>query len=436
MRSGDRVRLVRLAILGGDDMSGFLLLLGQAIVYFVGLAYIFYKRKTIGIGVFFCVIGAIHFLETYLAAVYFIELPFGLISPGSTVMFTGKLAFFLLLYIKEDAESMRQPVYGLLVGNLLMVALASFLRLHSDPAGLPGYNSDLQFIDQIGLLMVWGTGLLFIDLIALVLIYERLGAVVTNTIPGRMFISLAIVLSFDQVLFYAGLKYVTGVPISAFYGGWIAKMGAAVFFTLMVSAYLAFVERGELRSEAHTTGDVFDRLTYRHHYEKLVARVGKDSLTGLQNRGQLDAKGPAMLRVASRAGLTVSLMMIDVDHFKSINDNFGHLAGDRVLRSVAETIANVKRDDDELFRFGGEEFVLLCPESRPDAQTLAERVRAAVEHSPHPGLDQLVTVSIGIASFPSDAREFAVLLKRADQALYRAKALGRNRVCDASEFSG
>lgn len=180
-------------------MSGFLVLLGQGIFYFASLAFIFYKRKTIGIGVFFCVIGAMHFLETYLAAVYFIELPFGLISPGSTVMFTGKLAFFLLLYIKEDAESMRQPVYGLLVGNLLMVVLASILRLHSDPAGLPGYNSDLQFIEQIGLLMVWGTALLFIDLIAMVLIYERLGAVVTNTVPGRMFISLALVLSFDQV---------------------------------------------------------------------------------------------------------------------------------------------------------------------------------------------------------------------------------------------
>lgn len=155
----------------------------------------------------------------------------------------------------------------------------------------------------------------------------------------------------------------TGVPISAFYGGWIAKIGAAAFFTLMVSAYLVFVEHSELRRETHTTGDIFDRLTYRHHYEKLVAREGKDPLTGLQNRGQLDVKGPAMLRVASRSALAVSLMMIDVDHFKSINDNFGHLVGDRVLRSVAETIAKVKRDDDELFRFGGEEFVLLCPES-------------------------------------------------------------------------
>ena len=416
-------------------MSGFLLLLGQAIVYFVGLAYVFYKRKAIGIGVFFCVIGAVHFLETYLAAVYFIELPFGLISPGSTVMFTGKLAFFLLLYIKEDAESMRQPVYGLLIGNFLMVLLALTLRLHSEPAGLPGYNTDLQFIDQIGLLMVWGTALLFIDLIALVLIYERLGPLVSNTIPGRIFISLAIVLSFDQVFFYAGLQYVTGVPVAALYGGWIAKIGAAVFFSLMVWAYLMFVEPGELRSETPAAGDIFDRLTYRHHYEKLVARVGKDPLTGLQDRGQLDAKGPAMLREAARSGAALSVMMIDVDHFKSINDTFGHLVGDRVLRSVGETIGKVKREGDELFRFGGEEFVLLSVQSLADAQSMAERVRGAVERNPPSGLEQAVTVSIGIANFPADAREFAALLKRADEALYRAKALGRNRVCDASHLT-
>lgn len=416
-----------------DDMSGFLLLLGQAIVYFVGLGYIFYKRKTIGIGVLFCVIGTLHFLETYLAAAYFIEFPFGLVSPGSTVLFTGKLAFFLLLYIKEDAENMREPAYGLLIGSLLMVVLALILRLHSDPAGLPGYNSDLRFLDQIGLLMVWGTALLFIDVVALVLIYERLGVLVTNTVLGRMFISLAIVLSFDQFLFYAGLQYVTGVPASALYGGWIAKIGAAVFFSLMVSAYLTFVERGELRSAPHAAGDIFDRLTYRHHYEKLAARVGKDALTGLQDRGQLDAKGPAMLRDASRKGVALSLMMIDVDHFKTINDTFGHLVGDHVLRGVGETLTKVKREDDELFRYGGEEFVLLCPISPTDARTMAERVRAAVERSLHRGLEQPVTVSIGIANFPTDATEFSVLLKRADEALYRAKALGRNRVCDASD---
>lgn len=413
-------------------MSGFLVLLTQAVIYFAAMAAIFHYRATIGIGVFYAVLGAMHFLETYLAAVFFIELPFGLISPGSTVMFTGKLAFFLLLYIKEDAESMRQPIYGLLIGNILMVVLAVILRAYSETASLPGYNPDLRFLDQIGFLMVWGTVLLFIDLIAMVIIYERLGATVTNTVPGRILISLAIVLSFDQALFYAGLHLLSGVPVSAFYGGWIAKIGAAGFFSLMLTLYLRFIDTSALRSHAHGVVDVFDRLTYRHRYEKLIERVGRDALTGLQDRGRFDMKGPAMLRAASRAQRSMSLMMIDIDSFKSINDDHGHLQGDEVIRKVAATVLRTKREADELFRYGGEEFALLCPETPPGAIVLAERIRAAVEATSHPGLERPVTISIGIATFPADAREFRELLTRADAALYEAKALGRNRVVSAA----
>lgn len=381
-------------------MLGFVVLLGQAAIYFAAMAAIFHYRTAIGIGVFYSVLGAMHFLETYLAAVFFIELPFGLISPGSTVMFAGKLAFFLLLYIKEDAESMRQPIYGLLIGNILMVVLAMILRAYSDPASLPGYNPDLHFLEQIGFLMVWGTALLFVDLIAMVIMYERLGAMVTNTILGRIFISLAIVLSFDQAFFYAGLHLLSGVPISAFYGGWIAKIGAAGFFSLMLTLYLRFIDTSVIRAHPQGAVDVFDRLTYRHRYEKLVERMGRDALTGLKDRGQFDTKGPAMLQAALQSKLSVSLMMIDIDHFKSINDQHGHPVGDKVIQAVADTVLRTKREGDKLFRYGGEEFALLCPEIPPGAMALAERIRAAVAASAHPGLDRRVTISIGVATFP------------------------------------
>lgn len=413
-------------------MSGFLVLLAQAIIYFTVMAVIFRARKRIGIGVFFCTLGTMHFLETYLAAVFFVELPFGLISPGSTVMFAGKLAMFLLLYIKEDAEIIRQPIYGLLGGNILMIALALILRFYSDPASLPGYNPDMRFIDQMGLLMIWGTMLLFIDLIALVIIYERLGAVVTNTIPSRIFMSLAIVLSFDQVFFFAGLHLLSGVPVSAFYGGWLAKMGAAAFFSLAVSTYLCFVERSDRLAGGDGAVDVFDRLTYRYRYERLAERIGKDALTGLQDRGEFDTRGPILLEAASQSDLSISLMMIDIDHFKSINDNHGHPEGDRVIREVAGIVARSKRDTDELFRYGGEEFALLCPETHPGAIVLAERIRAAVANAPYFELDQPVTISIGIATFPAHTIRFPDLLMRADAALYEAKALGRNRVVSTS----
>lgn len=413
-------------------MTGFLVLLAQAVIYFAAMAVIFRFRAAIGIGVFYCVLGAMHFLETYLAAVFFIQLPFGLISPGSTVMFAGKLAFFLLLYIKEDAESMRQPVYGLLIGNILMVALAMVLRVYSDPAILPGYNPDLRFLDQIGFLMIWGTVLLFVDLIALVVIYERLGTLVTNTIPGRIFVSLVIVLSLDQAFFYAGLHLLSGVPLSAFYGGWIAKVGAAGVFTLMLTLYLHFIETTAIHARLHGAVDVFDRLTYRHRYEKLVERIGRDALTGLQDRGRFDMKGPAILQAALRSELSVSLMMIDIDHFKAINDQNGHPQGDKIIREVADTIMGTKREADELFRYGGEEFALFCPETPPGAMALAERIRAAVAATRHPALGRSVTISVGLATFPADAKDLRELLMRADAALYEAKALGRNRVFSAT----
>ncbi|HMM62930.1 MAG TPA: GGDEF domain-containing protein [Mesorhizobium sp.] len=412
-------------------MLGFLALLAQGIIFFTVMGTIFRARRQIGLGVFFCLLGTMHFLETYLAATFFIALPFGLVSPGSTVMFAGKLAFFLLLYIKEDAEVMRQPIYGLLAGNVLMIALGLILRIYSDPASLPGYNPDLRFVDQMGLLMVWGTVLLFVDLIGLVILYERLGKMVTNTVPGRIFISLALVLTFDQAFFYAGLHLLAGVPVTAFYGGWIAKVAAAAFFSLALTIYLRLFEREPLPVRSRGAADVFDRLTYRHRYEKLAERVGKDALTGLQDRGQFDVKGPSMLDAASRSGEPLSLMMIDIDHFKAINDSHGHIVGDEVILKVVETISACKREVDELFRYGGEEFALLCPQTSPGAMALAERIRIAVSESRHAGLERPVTVSIGIAIFPGHAATFRELLQAADNALYRAKELGRNRIVGA-----
>src|SRR6218665_3026813 len=104
-------------------MQGILLLLAQGLTYFGVMAALFRARKVLGLGPFLCALGVMHFLETYLAAVFFVQLPFGVVSPGSTVLFSGKLAIILLFYIREDAETVRQPIYGLLVGNFLMVAL-------------------------------------------------------------------------------------------------------------------------------------------------------------------------------------------------------------------------------------------------------------------------------------------------------------------------
>src|ERR1700733_3576193 len=151
-----------------------LLLVADALIYFAVLAGLFRARHRIGIGAFFCALGVMHFLETYLASVVYVALPFGIVtSPGSSVLFTGKLMLLLLVYIREDAKVVRQPIYGLLMGNLLMIALAALMRHHGLVALGPDRIADFGFLYEMGALMVWGTALLFIDCILLILIYEQ-----------------------------------------------------------------------------------------------------------------------------------------------------------------------------------------------------------------------------------------------------------------------
>ncbi|AZI37041.1 hypothetical protein NT2_01_05050 [Caenibius tardaugens NBRC 16725] len=407
---------------------GFAALFAHGLVYAIIMLGIFRLRKHLGLGVLFCLIGSMHFLETYLAATFFIDLPFGLISPGSTVMFAGKLSLFLLLYIKEDAEVMRQPVYGLLAGNVLMLILGAILRLHSNTVEMPGYNPDLIFVDQMGFLMMWGTILLFIDAIMLIIIYERLGGFISRTLFGRIFVSLALVLSFDQVFFYLGLHYLAGVPQAAFYGGWIAKIGVAAFFTAALAFYLRVCEPSVVGTPTRQIADVFDRLTYRHRYENLMRQVGKDPLTGLRDRGLFEQLGPTIFASSVRDATPMSAIMIDIDRFKSINDNYGHIVGDRVIQNVAQTISNTIRDDDYLFRYGGEEFALICNKGAVEALALAERIRAAViaDHVLEGGA--AVSISAGISTRTVCDTDFTTVLSRADAALYQAKARGRNCV--------
>src|SRR5262245_425698 len=114
------------------EFENVLLLAADALLYLVVLAALLRARTRIGLGAFFCALGVMHFLETYLASILYVALPFGIVtSPGSTVLFTGKLMMLLLLYIREDAVVVRQPIYGLLFGNVLLFALASTMRQHN-----------------------------------------------------------------------------------------------------------------------------------------------------------------------------------------------------------------------------------------------------------------------------------------------------------------
>jgi len=159
----------------------------------------------------------------------------------------------------------------------------------------------------------------------------------------------------------------------------------------------------------------------------------RDALTGLSNRRQFELAMAREIDRVARAGEPALVLMIDIDHFKRVNDTHGHSAGDQVLRQIALALHDCIRPMDTVARMGGEEFAMILPNCPPAfGQTVAERVRNKVQSRPvsvAPGTDIQVTVSIGGAFAPQWVRSSAALwIERADQQLYRAKAKGRNLV--------
>ncbi|MGB3813857.1 MAG: GGDEF domain-containing protein [Shinella sp.] len=406
-----------------------ILLLIEAGFYFVFMVGILHLRHQIGIGVFVAALGVMHFLETYLAAVFYIELPFGVISPGSSVLFSGKLMMILLLYVKEDAAVVRAPIYGLLAGNFLTVGLGFFLSHHQTIGAVPGRIADLAFIDEMGWLMLWGTMLLYVDSLAIILLYERLCRVFRKSTAMRFFVSGVVVLTFDQIGFFAALHFLNRAPVEVFWGGWLAKMMAACAYAVLITAYLHYSRISAIPVSPRPISDIFADLTFRERYEDLLDRSGRDALTGVYDRSRLEFEAPRMLSAMLAAGKPMALMIIDADHFKEVNDRFGHLAGDGVLRDTASCLQRALRGGDGIFRFGGEEFVVICEDTGPEAGAeRAEALRRSVETQIRRPDDAPVTVSIGIANSYHDGTTLNALLSTADSRLYAAKSAGRNRV--------
>lgn len=183
-------------------------------------------------------------------------------------------------------------------------------------------------------------------------------------------------------------------------------------------------------------GTVFGSILvlYRHYYllarERIYyERIAKvDSLTGAMSRYACDLILDHESKRCERGSKPFSLVMFDIDDFKSVNDRFGHLEGDRILKALCFCILEQLRDADTLCRWGGEEFIAIIPEtSEKEVLQLGERLRHAVASYDF-GIDMPVTISIGIVTAPPRCRDIGTLIAQADNALYEAKQNGKNRI--------
>jgi diguanylate cyclase (GGDEF)-like protein len=192
------------------------------------------------------------------------------------------------------------------------------------------------------------------------------------------------------------------------------------------------IAAGDLTARAPVAGDheiATLGVAFNHMADELKARARTDDLTGLPNFRAFRERIDAELDRADRYPESFGILVLDLDRFKKYNDTYGHSSGNDALQRVAQTIRETVRAVDFAARYGGEEFAVIVPQvDAPALFAIAERVRANIEALPAPAGGSTVTVSIGSAMFPADARDRDALFRAADERLYEAKHLGRNRV--------
>ena len=166
-------------------------------------------------------------------------------------------------------------------------------------------------------------------------------------------------------------------------------------------------------------------------YKEALESSLRDPLTGIGNRSSMDMSFEREIKLARRHSHPLTLMMVDIDHFKEVNDSLGHQNGDKVLQKIVEIIHATLRETDQIFRYGGEEFIAILHNTDiENAKLIAERVRLNVAMAPISleNEDVLNTISIGVSDL-RDNDTTSSLFERTDQAMYEAKTTGRNKVC-------
>ena len=398
---------------------------------------LFRARTILGLTPLYIVLGGFQYLEATLGLRAEIFPGFSL-NPASSVLFPATLVTVLLIYVKHDAIEARKLLYGLVLANAAVSIISLIVGWHVGLEGSRGAGANQAAFYSTARVAMVGTSLLFLDVLGLILTYEFVSRFVKALFP-RLFLSLVVICAFDQTLFTLMLQLMLqdGRPdtMHLLWTGLVGKALAATFYSVVCWAYL---RSGEPHTATVGTGDVadvFQTLTYRQKYEQARHRMVRDGLTGLYNRGYLDEVLPQALGHARRHHESLSLLIVDTDNFKSINDQLSHMEGDAALRLVADVIQAQVRPSDTPCRYGGDEFVVLLSGADATAAAgFAERFRASLfercrtASPPFPW--GYITTTIGIASYPADGDPESPgdFIRVADRRLYFGKQAGRDIV--------
>lgn len=417
-------------------VSQILLLAAEALAV-CGLLLIFFGlREKFGHSLLYITLGAFQHLQTLLAATLYIEIGPGIVvSPGSAVLFTATLFAVLLVYIREDAAQTRSLIVGIVAANLTLSLFLKLVALHMDSELLvaSGFASE-HLLQWNATAFVVGTATLIIDVVLIIVLYEFFYRLFPRFLLGRILAAMFTVVTVDTVLFVSGTFYDAPNFGQLLMSALIGKGAVAVMYSMMLTLYLSKtrVSRRDVDDIHEPIRDIFHILTYKQRFKILEHELSRDALSGLFNRRFFDENLSRELQRAKRLQHEMNLVFVDIDHFKSINDTYGHQVGDDAIVALADSMQTAFRAADILCRYGGEEFAVIMPDSSVSAayeatQRLQREYVSTCEQRNLP-VETDITFTAGIASYPKDGSDPVALIRQADRRLYKGKDGGRNQV--------
>ncbi|MBH9551459.1 GGDEF domain-containing protein [Inhella gelatinilytica] len=370
-------------------------------------------------------------LKYFVAGHVVLTLPgLGTAELGSLVSFVALLATVQMAYLRLGAGPTRQLLWGLVALSVLtswFMALLAALVAHPDV--ILHAPLDPRSMVFSGAVLLVGNGLLVVGLIGVVVLLQvllRRGF----SLWGSVVVSLLLVNLVDTLAFQAliGPQRLVWDDLRAVL---IGKTVVAFFLGAVGATWL----RGWRRGVEPAALDLLAVLSFQRRLQSLERELQRDALTGLLNRRYLEREVPAILRLDEHQGRSTALVLVDLDHFKALNDSQGHWVGDLALQHVGRVLQNGVRQLDSVIRYGGEEFVLVLPGTQAEeARHLMENLLQTLRQSPlqGEGVPPLtLDATAGVAATPKDGHTWPELLRRADARLYEGKRAGRGRVVGA-----